>query len=183
MTFPKHSIFLLGENLEDIGEILHHLDHDYLMESVDEFAVNYVAGFVARHSRKYVKDCQECAQCLKKPETEKTDLDLLITLKSKGYLTYPSEKLVDTIRVLETQVVSTAVNNELDENILFTVLDNMENVKVSKIGCPLHDHELTKSIMKFYLITRMHMLVKRWNAKNVEVRKAQKGHRKQANLT
>lgn len=172
------------EHIPELMESVEH-DHNYIGEGVDEFALSYVGGFIARHAKRYVKDCSECLSCLKKPRSESTDVDLLITLKSKGNLTFPSDKLVTLLRHLENKVITTALQNELEENILFVVLDNMESVKIEmmKVGCELHNIELTKSIMKFFLITRMHFLARRWNDRNKEDRKKQRAYRKQAHLT
>jgi len=172
--------------LEHIPELMERVEHDhsYIGEGVDEFALAYVGGFVARYSRRFVKnECSECLNSLKKSKSEATDVDLLITLKTKGYYTYASDTLVKLLRQLEDKVISTALQNELEENILFVVLDRMENIEVTKVGCEQHKLELTKSIMKFFLITRMHFLARRWNERNKEDKKKQKGHRKQAHLT
>ncbi len=56
--------------MECVSDVMEQIEHDldYIGggESVDEFALSYVAGFVARHSKKYAKDCQECNNRLKK---------------------------------------------------------------------------------------------------------------------
>ncbi|KAK3933106.1 Transposable element P transposase [Frankliniella fusca] len=179
-------IILNGQNLESVSDVIEQIehDHDYIGEgeSVDEFALSYVAGFVARHSKKYAKDCQECNECLIKKEEEKTDVDMLITLKSKGYLTYPSDILVNLLRTLEKSIIHAAMHNEMEENILFLVLDKVATLRVENVGCELHSAELTKSIIKFYTIMRMHFLRRKWNEITTEMRKKQKAHRKQANL-
>ncbi|KAK3931680.1 Transposable element P transposase [Frankliniella fusca] len=161
-------IVLNGQNLDDIPELIDTVDHDHsyiLGESIDEFALSYVSGFVARHSRKYVKDCEECAKSLKKSEKEKTDVDMLITCKTRGWLTYATDDLISLLRTMEEKIIQTSLLSEMEENFLFIVLEKMENVDVKKIGCEAHAQELTKSIMKFYLIFRMHFLTKRWNQK------------------
>lgn len=160
-----------------------HVNSDFLGESVDDFALSYVAGFTARHSHKYAGKCEACQQSLKKPESEKPDVDLLITLRSKGFLTFPSEALFNLLRSLEQQVITTSLNNDLEENLLFKVLDDLENVKITPVGCAEHQHDLTKSVMKFFLIMRMHFVCKRWNAETREQKKQQKAFRKQAHLT
>ncbi|KAK3919871.1 Transposable element P transposase [Frankliniella fusca] len=174
---------ILGENLEDIPEVLDHVDHAYLNETVDEFALRYVSGFMARHAKKYANNCSDCLESLQKPATERNDLDLLITHKSRGGLIYPSDKLVNLVGILEKKVIDVSLNNELEENILFVVLDALSSVRVGKVGCLLHEDDLTKCIMKSYLIMRMHFVSRRWNEKTREQRDKQKGLRKQAHLT
>ncbi|KAE8738586.1 hypothetical protein FOCC_FOCC015932 [Frankliniella occidentalis] len=41
-------------------------DHDYIGESIDEFALAYVGGYVARHAKKYCNNCDQCLESLKK---------------------------------------------------------------------------------------------------------------------
>ncbi|KAK3919697.1 Transposable element P transposase [Frankliniella fusca] len=161
-----------GENLEDIPELMEHVDHNYIGETIDEFALAYVGGYVARHAKKYCHGCDDCLKSLRKTEGEATDVDMFIKLKSKGYLTYPSDTLIHLLHQLEQKIVSTSLNNELEGNILFVVLEKLQNIKVECIGCDLHKTELTKSIMKFFLITRMHFLTKRWNERTKEAKKA-----------
>ncbi|KAK3929285.1 Transposable element P transposase [Frankliniella fusca] len=180
-------IIIKGQNLEEITDLMEVVqkDHDYIGdgEAVDQFALSYVTGFVARHSKRYTAGCKECTTCLKKEEKDKTDVDMLITTKSKGYLTYPSDALVELTHTLEKNILKTAVNSELEENILFLVLEGLENSKVKTIGCEEHKHELTKSIMKFYLIMRMHFLTRKWNENTKKDKKQQKALRKQAHIT
>ena len=169
--------------MDDIPELMEQIDHQYLGESVDEFALSYVAGFTARHSQKYAGKCEACQQSLTKPEQEKTDADLLITLKSKGFLTYPSDALLYLLRSLEQHVISTSLHNEIEENLLFKVLDRLENVAVTAAGCAEHKHDLTKAVIKFFLIMRMHFVCRRWNTETKGQKNNQKSLRKQAHLT
>lgn len=174
---------IIGENLDYIPEIMEQLDHDYLSETVDMFALRYVAGFIARHARKYANKCETCEKSLTKGPKDKNEEDILITIKSKKCLTYPSDSLVDLLQSVEETVIKTTLQNEVEENILFVVLEKLENITVRKIGCKLHDLSLTKAVLKFYLITRMHFLTKRWNAMTLEQKRKQKGYRKQAHQT
>ncbi|KAK3920713.1 Transposable element P transposase [Frankliniella fusca] len=180
-------IIIKGQDLDQITDLMEEVekDHDYIGdgEAIDEFALSYVTGFVARHSKRYTDDCEECTKSLKKEETDKSDVDMLITQKTRGFLTYPSDALVDLTRTLERNILKTAVHSELEENILFLVLERLENSQVKTIGCERHKHQLTKSVMKFYIIMRMHFLARRWNQNAAAEKKKQKAHRKQAHLT
>lgn len=145
--------------------------------------MRYVGGFVARHSKKYTKDCPTCDKCLKKPVAEITDADMLISCKTKGGLIFPSDSLVLLLRTLEEKLLQTSLQAEMEENFIFVVLDKLEQIDIPQIGCESHSHELTKAVLKFFLIFRMHFLTKRWNEKVEEYRKKQKSYRKQAHLT
>lgn len=160
-------------------------DHTYLDEAVDEFALVYVAGFTARKAKKFTAGCGSCEDALKLADgTEATDEHLLIKLKTRGYLTFPSNEVVDLLRKIEKCVISTAKNNELEENILFMVVDSLEKAQgVPMVGCHQHQNHLTKSILKFFLIMRMHFLCKRWNKRNEVQKKEQRKYRKKAHLT
>lgn len=149
--------------MELIPELMHEVDHTYLEESIDTFALNYVGGFTARHCDRFCKGCQECQKCLKKPATDRTESDTLITLKTKNWLTYPSDELMQLLRILEEQVLRTYSNNEPQHNFLFLVLDRLEGAALTQIWCEVHRSELTKAVVKFYLIMRMHFLCRMWN--------------------
>lgn len=162
--------------------------HDYLDESVDEFALVYVAGYTARKSQKFTDGCPDCAAALKlQDSTKATDDHMLIKLKSKGYLTYPSDQMVTLLRHLETHVVETSKKNELEENILFLVVENLEKCSnhMPLVGCHREDHQksLTKAISKFFLIMRMHFLCRRWNQVTAEQKKKIRIHKKLAHQT
>ncbi|KAK3933053.1 Transposable element P transposase [Frankliniella fusca] len=154
-----------GQNLVAIEEVLDHVDHAYLNESVDEFALRCVSGYMARYAKKYTDDCPECLESLTKPASEQTDLDMNITHRSRGGLTYPSDQLVELLGVMGKKVIDVSHNNELEQNVLFAVLHELASIKVVKVGCLFHEDELTKAIMKSYLILRMHFVTRRWNEK------------------
>ncbi|KAK3918552.1 Transposable element P transposase [Frankliniella fusca] len=167
----------VGENLEQISvvaDVLH--DHSYIDESIDEFAMVYVAGYVARKSAKFTKsfNCEVCEKSLKLQNADQaTDEHLLIKLKSRGYLTYPSDAVVCLIRHLEKHVLKISKSNELEENILFLVAEDLESSPgLNYVGCDVHKVDLTESIIKFLLIIRMHFLCKSWNLKTKQVKRA-----------
>ncbi|KAK3919777.1 Transposable element P transposase [Frankliniella fusca] len=178
----------VGENLEQISvvaDVLH--DHSYIDESIDEFAMVYVAGYVARKSAKFTKsfNCEVCEKSLKLQNADQaTDEHLLIKLKSRGYLTYPSDAVVCLIRHLEKHVLKISKSNELEENILFLVAEDLENSPgLNYVGCDVHKVDLTKSIIKFFLIIRMHFLCKSWNLKTKQVKSKQRNLRKQVHVS
>lgn len=174
-----------GEDLDQLTFVADLLeDHGYIGESIDEFALVYVAGYTARKSTKFSQGCECCDQKLKLEDvTKATDEHLLIKLKSRGYLTFPSNEMVALLKHLETIIVQTAKQNELEENILFLVLDRLEKAYgLNLVGCDTHKHELTKSVVKFYLIMRMHFLCKSWIKRTKEHKQKSRGLRKEAHL-
>lgn len=172
--------------LSDVATFIE--DHDYGYESIDEFALVYVAGYTARKSLKFTAGCPHCDRALKlQNEAEATDEHLLIKLKSRGYLTYPSQAIINLLRFIERHVINTAKSNEFEENILFLVVENLEkhSDQMPTIGCDNVEHRqsLTKAIAKFFLIMRMHFLCKRWNKLTEEQKKKRRVLRKQAHQT
>ncbi|KAK3907953.1 Transposable element P transposase [Frankliniella fusca] len=173
-------------HIEDVVARLE--DHDYFKESIDEFALVYVSGFAARRSARFTEGCSDCEEALTLKEKDSaTDEHLLIKLKTRGYLLFPSNELVNTLRYIEHQILKACYENDLEENFLFLVLDNLEKssakVAMPLVGCPLHREQLTKYIMKFYLVLRMHFACRRWNERTKELKKKQRRHRKEAHLT
>lgn len=175
----------LGEDLDQIVLVAELIDEQgYIDEQVDEFALVYVAGYTARKSTKFSNGCECCDSALKLDDpANASDEHLLIKLKSRGYLTFPSNEVVALLRHLEKYIVQTAKNNELEENILFKVVDRLEEAYgLNFVGCEAHKMSLTKAIVKFYIIMRMHFLCKSWNRTLAESKKKQRALRKEAHL-
>ncbi|KAK3929706.1 Transposable element P transposase, partial [Frankliniella fusca] len=126
-TDKLDELVINGIHLDEIPDIIESFNHDhnYVLggESIDEFALSYVAGFVSRHSTRYIKDCVECEKCIKKTESEKTEVDMLITMKSKGWLTYATDALINLLRVIEQSLLQASLQSEMEENFIFVVLD------------------------------------------------------------
>jgi len=105
-------------------------------------------------------------------------------LKTRGYLTFPSNEMVNLLKHLEKIIVRTCINNELEENLLFLIVDEIEKAEeVPLVGCESHKSDVTKLVIRFYIIMRMHFLCKRWNEKTAEQKKKQRKLRKAAHLT
>jgi len=105
----------------------------------------------------------------------------LKTLKSKGYLINPPETLNSLLKTSEEHVVTT-YNNAKTKKYLFLVMDSLSEAPITTVGCEAHWYNLTKSVMKFYLIMRIHFLCNTWNKKVEERKKKTRDFRKQAHL-
>ncbi|KAE8744170.1 hypothetical protein FOCC_FOCC009178 [Frankliniella occidentalis] len=174
------SIVDKGQDLDQIRAIatMFEDEHNYYEESINEYALVYVAGYVSRKSLKFCHGCACCEAALKLAD-EKTASDdhLLIKLKSRGYLTFPSNEVVCLLKHLETQIINAKNNHELEDNILFVITEKLENsYGLNFVGCENEDHKfnVTKSIIRFYLIMRMHFLCKNWNNVTKGIRKTKK---------
>ncbi|KAK3911873.1 Transcription factor bHLH76 [Frankliniella fusca] len=143
---PIHDRSLLLRNR--IETLLDQVDHSYIGEGVDEFALRYMAGFVSRHSKRYTNHCDECTALLQTDaDSPSSQADLLISLKSKGFLTYPSEALVNLLGAVENTIIQTS----------------FRDVPLTPLCSTVHQDLLTKSILKFYILMRLHFVTRRWN--------------------
>lgn len=175
---------IAGDNWEQIPQLMHEVDHTYLGDmAVDEFALHYVGGFTARHCEKFVRKCADCENCLKKSERERNAKDKLIVLKTKGYLTFPSDALMNLLTLLEQQLLRTYQNKSVDSNFICHVMERLSGVSIPSVGCTAHSHDVTKAVMKFYIIMRLHFFCKEWNKENSQAKKNMKKMKKQAHLT
>lgn len=151
----------------------------------EQFAFKYVSGFISRHSRRHLNNkCEECRKTIEKPKEQATESDMHITLKSKGFYTYPSDGLVKTLAVVESKILEVASSPTRDKNILFAVVESLRTIIVPLVGCALHASEFTKKILKSYLVMRMFFISDSWNNElAAKSRKEKKDHTKRAHLT
>jgi len=77
-------------------------------ESIDKYALAYVAGYTVRKAKKFTGDCDNCFQALPGSSDSGRDELLLISLKSRGYLVYPSDEVVELLKAIEMQIIHTA---------------------------------------------------------------------------
>lgn len=151
---------------------------------IEEFAFKYVTGFISRHSRRHLNNkCEDCRETIEKPKEQAKESDMHITLKSKGFLTYPSDALVKTLTPVESTILKVADSPTRDKNILFAVVECLRHVIVPLVGCSIHASEFTRKIVKSYLIMRMFFISDRWNQDIAKHKKDKKNHTKLAHLT
>jgi hypothetical protein len=168
-------------NVDGIPEVLN--DHEYTEEDVDKFALGYLSGYVSRRcANKFIsKTCDACYQAL--VTSESTDYTTLIELKTKGYLLHPSLELFQLLNSLEQTILKVAAVTEFCTDYLFKVVEEVEVRGISgHVGCTGvdgHQRILTKQIINFYLISRMHFISRGICARNV----ANKRLTKKAHLT
>ncbi|KYN18440.1 THAP domain-containing protein 9 [Trachymyrmex cornetzi] len=127
--------------------------------------------------------CEACLETLLNVTANPCpEQDLLITLKSRGGLLHPFNQMFRLCSVLEDAVTKVLSSENINNNTLFEVVDLLEEIEIPKIGCKADEHVLTVSIVKFYLIMRMHFACTRFNEINKKNREKTKILRKQSKL-
>lgn len=149
-----------GEYTCLIPDLLH--DHDFLKApaELNRFVISYVSGYVARKAMLWCNNCDRCIASLTSDEPGANTR--FIELKLRGYLLYPSDKLEKLVTLLETSVQTAVANYEMCGDYVFYLVDEVMKTKLGdlRLGCEDLEHQktLTKRVMKFFLITRMHFL-------------------------
>lgn len=164
-----------GEHMDFIPYVLCGQDYIDSSDDLNSFAVCYIAGYVARKARTYCRDCPECRESL--TSQEEGEHTRLIELKSKGYLLYPSPSLENLVQCLEKSVQSVVTNHKMCAAYVFLLTEEVMKTGISSfIGCQNLEHQknLTKRVVKFFLLTRMHFLCKTECQANERARKLEK---------
>lgn len=181
--------------LEDAAIILN--DHEYFKCTTSDYVLSYMAGFVARKSRRFIKyhtdgnkkklECLQCFNTLRVQDQEHpVEEHKLIHLRDKGHLIRPSKKLFELISVLEKVTLETIKNNNIHSETLFEIMERLENYPhpLPKLGCFNHSSLVTHSIVRFYLITRMFFITKQVNKnENIEKERAREANKRRKLLT
>jgi hypothetical protein len=142
-------------------------DHNYHLPEPDIYATGYISGYVCRRSFKFVRNCQICTKILLGSGEE--EHNKLTKYKTKGYLKYSSKKLYDFILQLEKNLKKTFESSNIHKNYILDILENFSSYNiVNNIGCPNHVRDLTRGILKFYIIFRLYSFC---NVRNTIVKK------------
>ncbi|XP_033224794.1 uncharacterized protein LOC117177866 [Belonocnema kinseyi] len=176
--------------LESRPEILE--QNNFYMNNSSAYAVAYVAGYVARQaSERFVKFlnngqpfvCQNCIATLNLALCETiSNSHKLITIKTKGFLKYPSIQLCDLVGLLERTCV--AVSQKQGVHSELNITNEIENLyPLPKVGCKDHKIQVTRSIVRFFLTFRMLSIAKQSNKRDNIEREKTKEKRKLAILS
>jgi len=170
-----------GSDCPDIMDIFsYYYDHDYAGITVTNYSVlAYIRGYVARKATRFTK----CLNCLSSLKSEISDSrDILIDKLSHGYLIKPSEKLFNLISTMEAATLN-VLNEGLCSEVLFNICSKLEQIEsLQLVRCDLHAHDLTSSLVNFFLITRVHFICSRSNTIDNAKKEKSKLHRKSAKL-
>lgn len=139
--------------------------NDEHRETLSGLTTTYMSGYVAFKSPRWTK----CNDCVKSLETERLKLRLedgMISLLSKGYLSYPSESLIELITILEKVILETVHNSNLNADTLFQITYALQEHTLPLVGCENHAETLSKIIVRFYLMMRAEFIAKKYNKNN-----------------
>ncbi|KYN09538.1 hypothetical protein ALC57_18357 [Trachymyrmex cornetzi] len=137
-----------------------------------------IHGYIVRKARKWTR-CDDCIQSLSASPSCKNYR--MIALLSKGYLTEPSDELIKLIHMVEKTILDVVEKQSINSDILFYISYALQELQ-SELPLVGHQRELTKSVMSFYLIIRIHFLAKSYNNKNCTKKKQTHKARKDAKL-
>lgn len=148
------------------------VDHSSLVKkNSDARLVYHMAGYVARKCVEK-SGCQTCRVLPLVPPSEgKTAMYSEFTcFCDKGGLMYPSKELFDFVSYLEEIFTDCFSWNQLHTNSILDVL-SLLRVKERTLGCVLHATDVKSNVVKFYVLTRLHFLIKEVNRSKDERRK------------
>ena len=95
----------------------------------------------------------------------------MIDACDRGHLQYPSEELYVLTDTLENIILHILAGDSLNCDTFCHIVENIENCKISLVGCSEHCREFLKSVVIFYLI---YFVAKRYNAINNAYKKKSK---------
>lgn len=144
------------------------VDHvSYVAKRSDARLVYYIAGYVAR-KRILSTTCDLCkAACLIAKENLTPNLPADATLQwDLGGLLYPSGALYGLIQSLENKLTDFFSTARLHAHY---VADMWQKIgQTPQVGCSDHFITLTRSVVRFYCLTRLHFFLKGVNEKDEE---------------
>ncbi|KAK7571122.1 hypothetical protein V9T40_014726 [Parthenolecanium corni] len=180
---------------------------DYSGEDV----AHYVSGYVAKTTARFTK-CDECASLLTEQNKDSIPNKLLKIRDHYGVLTYPSHSLFTLLKTIEDIIMSNVQreheDDDSDEEVddpqsearpakrvklsqmnvnydtFLNILENIKNSHLILIGCADDEHRinLTRRIVQFYSVTRMHFVIKKYNNVKFKQKEMSKEMKKKSKL-
>lgn len=171
--------FIESGNLALAERKLHRISSEhggFVVEKSDDRLIHYMAGYVAR---KFIArtDCGECKHLLLQAPNEKGQDSEFTVICDRGGLLYPSRVLFLIVRKLENLFTTFFSQEKLCSNSVVDVMLLGKAQLSCGVGCNQHSDVLTDSILKFYVLTRLHFYVKGVNESR-EARRKKKLHSK-----
>ena len=148
--------------------------------SAKDNIVYYVAGFVVRKCKK-LGTCQTCISQLTSTKVDES-YTLLINVKLRGALNWPSKVLFSSLLTVEN-TVSAYINSSLSPFMFTTIMEEAlpSMLPIRSVLCSSHACSLTAEILVYYISTRRHWHAKTLN-KDYASRKKAMQTRKKAKL-
>lgn len=162
----------IGEALMECYPMAHMMDHNYLpsLEECEENLVSFMSGFTSFKQKKLANECSDCLQTFSKPRQEARSTFAFTRIKEiyMGY-TYPSEEMRSLVAALETAVRESLHNHGIQTDIFKKTLEYIRlDPAKDLVGCILHKEDITKKIIRYYLVMRMFFAIDRRN-KEIEL--------------
>ena len=110
-------------------------------------SVACVSGFIARRVLRHI-NCDDCMTCLTSPMLLATNAFIYFKEyeEDKQFLTYPSEKLVETvgasISLLESKMAKVAHMGSVEEKITGAIKEIVDFRWIGSSGCSLHSQKI-----------------------------------------
>ncbi|KAM7301076.1 uncharacterized protein ISCGN_016638 [Ixodes scapularis] len=161
--------------LHEVEEALVEDDHaSCIEETSDSRLIYYMAGYAARKCITKKGGCGACKSISLRTSTPTAaDHPASYTRHiDRGGLLYATDQLFKLISHLEKMFTRCFSRRKLHANSIVDILSCV-GANVPAVGCGEHKTELTNSIMRFYLITRLHFYVKQKNKMRNQRKKKQ----------
>ncbi|CAD6236685.1 GSCOCG00008236001-RA-CDS [Cotesia congregata] len=142
--------------------------HDYDVVSTSREVQAYMAGYIVR-KMKYKCKCSSCFYTLQSSNDEPNCRDRFIDLMEKyGGLSRASDNLFQLTMQLEAAFLDVVGRVGLSRGTINKILDRIESMlpQLSFVGCGIHQLEITKDIIDFYITMRLYFLGKTFNKRN-----------------
>lgn len=139
--------------------------------------LHYLGGYVAKKSAK-MTDCSDCHATLV-AASDVPPAAILTELRSfvPGALKNPSGALTCMLSGIECIIERQTKSNKVFGDLFWTILGELSENTLSRVGCPMHFQELSARIIQFYLATRMHFyarFLEQRRGSSLEVKAARK---------
>jgi hypothetical protein len=113
----------------------------------------YVSGFIARRVLRDI-NCDDCKSCLTSPRLLENNVFIYFKEYEDGRqsLTYPSEKLVETVdaslRLLESMMANVAHMVSVEEQVTVNIKQTIYFGWIESSGCSLHSQRIVDGIVR-----------------------------------
>ncbi|XP_071576893.1 uncharacterized protein [Temnothorax nylanderi] len=127
-----------------------------------QYITAYMAGYIVHKSQKWTS-CEDCLNSLQSLHDADIEANQMIKLLSLRSLKYPSQYLRNLVTEIEEIILTTVRDECFQADTFFHVCYALQEVKLPLVGCDMHNKELTKRLINFYLIMRANFMSKAHN--------------------
>nr|XP_037285086.1 uncharacterized protein LOC119178019 [Rhipicephalus microplus] len=173
-TLPQDDSVGSASTVDEPSSVPAPIDHNQHIARSDSRLIFYVAGYIARKCVMKT-NCEVCITLLMMPaQGEDFQLARLTTFRDKGGLLYPSSHLYSFVSKLENMFTECFSCHKLHSDSILDVLAIVKERFSQEVGCAQHAPGLSKDVISFYIVTRLHFFVKDINSDRSEKREKAK---------